>query len=401
MSRLRHKRILLGVTAGIAAYKVPHLVRLFVKAGAEVRVVMTPDAAQFVTPQTLSVLSKNPVLSTFFSQERQWNNHVELGEWADVMVVAPLTANTLAKMSGGMCDNLLLATWLSARCKTLVAPAMDLEMYQHPTVKANLEKIKDWGVVVLPAGVGELASGLNGEGRMAEPEAIFASVEQYFADNQPFFGTRVLVNAGPTFEAIDPVRFIGNRSTGKMGIAIANAFSAAGAEVTLVLGPTHLRPVSEVNIIPVETAEEMNLKMLSAYPAANIVVCSAAVADYRPVTIEAHKIKKKAQDIAIQLTPNADILKTLGQLKTTQYLVGFALETEQLLENAQHKLTSKNADLIIANEAGEKGTGFGFDTNQVYFVAPGNKITKFELKDKNEVAKDLLQYILEIRARKK
>ena len=401
MSRLKNKRILLGVTAGIAAYKIPFLVRLLVKAGAEVRVVMTPEASMFVTAETLSVLSKNPVVSSFFNADRQWNNHVELGEWADLMVIAPLTANSLAKMKTGLCDNLLMATWLSVRCRTMVAPAMDLEMYQHPTVKENLEKLEEMGVIVLPAGVGELASGLSGEGRMAEPEQIVSAIEAYFFEQLPFYGTSVLINAGPTFEAIDPVRFIGNRSTGKMGIAIANAFCLAGAEVTLVLGPTYLRPLSSVKVISVETAEEMKEQMLSAFPKSSIVVCSAAVADYRPSSVQPHKIKKKDQDLAIQLTPNTDILRTLGQLKTTQYLVGFALETEHLLENAQHKLRSKNADLIVANEAGENGTGFGFDTNQVYFVAPGNKITKFELKDKVEVAEDLLQYILEIRAQRK
>ena len=401
MSHLKNKRILIGVTAGIAAYKIPFLVRLLVKSGAEVKVVMTPDAQQFVTKETLSVLCKNPVLSDFFDERRQWNNHVELAEWAELMVIAPLTANTLAKMSLGACDNLLLATWLSARCKIVVAPAMDLEMYRHSTVKFNLDAINNQGISIIPATSGELASGLVGEGRMAEPEAIFEWIDNYFTANLPFKNVRVLVNAGPTYEAIDPVRFIGNRSTGKMGIAIANAFYEAGAEVTMVLGPTHLRPEKGITVYTVETAEEMKRQMLDAFEQAEIVICSAAVADYRPTNASTHKIKKKEEELSLQLTRNSDILKTLGERKSNQFLVGFALETENTLENAFQKLEAKNADLIVANEAGNAGAGFGYDTNQVYFVAPGNKITKFELKHKQEVAQDLLRYILEFREQKK
>jgi len=396
MSVFLNKRILIGITGGIAAYKIPFLVRLLLKQGAEVRIIMTADAQHFVTAETLSVLSKHPVLIDFFDKEHNWNNHVSLGEWADVFLIAPLTANTLAKMAAGICDNLLLATYYSARGTTIVAPAMDLEMYQHPTVKANLNQLAGYGNAIIPAEKGELASGLSGEGRMAEPEHIVNWLENYFLKRQPLNGLKVLINAGPTYEAIDPVRYIGNRSSGKMGVALASTFADKGAQVVLILGPSSITPSRNIQTIHVETAEEMMQQMLDHFEAADIVICSAAVADFKLENPSTQKIKKTSSHLTLELTKNPDILLSLGQIKKHQYLIGFALETENLLENAKDKLMRKKADLIIANEAGTIGTGIGSDTNQVYFVAPDNKIVKFELKDKGLIAQDLIQYLSEI-----
>ena len=394
---LLHKKIVLGITGGIAAYKCAHLVRLLVKEGAEVKVILTPSAEQFITPQTLSVLSKNEVLRDFFDSDFNWNNHVHLAEWADVLVIAPLTANTLAKMATGVCDNILLATYLSARTKTIVAPAMDLDMYRHHTVKKNLEIIRSFGNEIIPAETGELASGLVGEGRMAEPEAIFAHLDDFFCRDVPLKGKKALVNAGPTYEAIDPVRFIGNRSSGKMGIALAEALVNRGADVTLVLGPSSVEIKTKgIKIIRVETSDEMYEATVLNFKQQDIVVCSAAVADYKAAVVSDTKIKKKDDRLTLDLVKTKDILYELGQQKTKQCLVGFALETKNLEDYARQKLTKKNLDLIVANAANEAGSGFSGDTNKITLIDKHNKITNFELKSKQEAAYDIVDYIINL-----
>jgi phosphopantothenoylcysteine decarboxylase/phosphopantothenate--cysteine ligase len=394
---LRHKKIILGITGGIAAYKCAYLVRFLVKEGALVKVIMTPAATEFVSQKTLSVLSKNEVLVDFFDADNNWNNHVHLAEWADLLLIAPLTANTLAKMATGLCDNLLLATYLSSRSKTIVAPAMDLEMYQHPTVKQNLDILAGFGNLVIPAERGELASGLSGEGRMAEPEHIIEYLNRYFSAGLPFYGKRALVNAGPTYEAIDPVRFIGNRSSGKMGIAIAEELAARGAEVTLVLGPSHeLIDMASVKVLRVESSEQMYEATVSNFGDQDIVVCSAAVADYRPARVSDSKIKKKEEDLKLELVRTRDILAELGRRKQGQCLVGFALETDRVLEYAGEKLKNKNLDMIVANSASEQGSGFSVDTNKITILDKHNKIIKFELKPKREAAVDIVNHIISL-----
>jgi phosphopantothenoylcysteine decarboxylase/phosphopantothenate--cysteine ligase len=391
---LHQKKIVLGITGGIAAYKCAHLVRLLVKNGADVKVVMTKSACDFITPKTLSVLSKNEVVIDFFDNNNNWNNHVHLAEWADVLLIAPLTANTLSKMASGGCDNVLLATYLSAKSKTIVAPAMDLDMYQHPTTKQNLDAIRSYGNAIIPAETGELASGLSGEGRMAEPENIVVFLRKYFSEGLPLHGKKVLVNAGPTYEAIDPVRFIGNRSSGKMGIAIAESFAKAGADVTLVLGPSHLLPaIKSIKVITVESAEEMLNACTREFKSSEIAVCSAAVADYKPKEVSLSKIKKSDAELHLDLVKTKDILKELGSVKTNQCLVGFALETDNVQEYALKKLKEKNLDIIVANSASEEGSGFSGDTNKVTLIDKHNKITNFELKKKTEVAEDIVRYI--------
>ena len=391
---LQNKKIVLGISGGIAAYKCAHLVRLLVKEGAEVRVVLTASASQFITAQTLSVLSKNQVLIDFFDANHRWNNHVELAEWADIMLFAPLTANTLAKMVNGQSDNLLLATYLSARVKVFVAPAMDLEMYQHATVKNNLKQLQNLGHHMIPAETGELASGLTGEGRMAEPENIISFIKAFLLKSLPFSGKTALVNAGPTYEAIDPVRFIGNRSSGKMGVALADALAEQGAQVTLVLGPSHQKVKhSNIQVIEVESGDEMYEACLLHYSNKDIVICSAAVADYKPAKPSASKIKKKDEYLNLELVKTKDILKALGEQKQKQFLVGFALETENLLENAKSKLESKKLNLIVANAANEKGSGFGHDTNAATVIDRNNNSTVFELSTKVELAKELVKLI--------
>jgi phosphopantothenoylcysteine decarboxylase/phosphopantothenate--cysteine ligase len=393
---LHRKKIILGITGGIAAYKCAHLVRLLVKEGAEVKVILTGSAAQFVTPQTLSVLSKNEVLTDFFDPAFNWNNHVHLAEWADVMLIAPLTANTLAKMSSGVCDNILLAAYLSARSKTIVAPAMDLDMYQHPTVKKNLDTLRSYGNDIIPAETGELASGLTGEGRMAEPETIVSFLKDFFGKDLPLKGRSALVNAGPTYEAIDPVRYIGNRSSGKMGIALAEELCQNGATVTLVLGPGNEDIKHKtITVLRVESSDEMFEATVSNYTNKDIVICSAAVSDYRPASVSDTKIKKKDEKLVLELTRTKDILNELGKQKVKQCLVGFALETNNILEYAKQKLSSKNLDLVVANSASEPGSGFGGDTNKITIIDKHNKITKFELKSKREVAHDIVNYIIE------
>jgi phosphopantothenoylcysteine decarboxylase/phosphopantothenate--cysteine ligase len=398
MSILKDKNILLGITAGIAAYKSAGLVRLFIKAGANVKVVMTPASKDFVTPLTLSTLSKNPVYSSFVDEEddnQVWNSHVDLGLWADIFVIAPVTANTMAKMANGVCDNILLAAYLSAKCPVYFAPAMDLDMYMHESTKTSFEKLVSYGNKLIPAGIGELASGLVGEGRMAEPEVILDFIEKDILEQLPLKGKRILITAGPTYEALDPVRFIGNHSSGKMGFEIANAAANLGAEVILVTGPTHQSiQHSLIEVKPIVSAEEMYTEVHKHFLYSDIAILSAAVADYRPKTVTDKKIKKKDSTFTIELEKTKDILKSLGQIKSNQVLVGFALETNNELEHAKEKLKSKNLDLIVLNSLRDKGAGFGVSTNKVTFITSSNEIVENELKSKAEVAKDLMKQIL-------
>jgi len=398
MSVLSGKKILLGITAGIAAYKTASLVRLFIKSGAEVQVIMTPASKDFVTPLTLSTLSKNPVHSTFYSKEEEnelWNNHVELGIWADLMVIAPATANTLSKMSSGTCDNLLIATYLSAKCPVYFAPAMDLDMYAHPSTITSLDKLQSFGNKMIPATSGELASGLVGEGRMAEPQDIMSFVENDILSTLPLKGKKVLVTAGPTYEAIDPVRFIGNHSSGKMGFEIAKAAANLGAEVFLITGPSEEKVnntlIQRINVV---TAEEMYKACHHYFSKVTIAVLSAAVADYKPKKVATEKIKKKDTTLEIELAPTKDILASLGAIKQQQYLVGFALETNNEIINALSKLESKNLDAIILNSLKDKGAGFATDTNKVTFIDHEQRQVHFELKSKTAVANDIMNEIL-------
>jgi phosphopantothenoylcysteine decarboxylase/phosphopantothenate--cysteine ligase len=394
---LQNKNILIGITGGIAAFKIPLLVRLLIRENARVKVILTKDASQFVTPQTLSVLSKNEVIADFFDEKNNWNNHVQYAEWADLVVIAPLTANTLAKMANGVCDNLLMATYLSAKCPVMLAPAMDLDMYQHPTTKENLAKLETIGNKIIPAESGELASGLIGEGRMAEPEHIMVYIQKFFEQKLPLSGKTAVVNAGPTFEAIDPVRFIGNRSSGKMGTSIADRLAELGAKVILVLGPTHIRPHQKsVRVIEVNTAQEMFDQTTAEAKSADIIVCSAAVADYKAKHVSESKIKKESAELKIELERTRDILAELGKTKQAgQCLVGFALETDKVEEYAKQKLTQKNLDLIVANKAtNADGAVFGSDTNQVSILDKNNNLSKFELLSKEDTAKKIVFTIM-------
>ena len=398
MSILSGKNILLGVTAGIAAYKSASLVRLFIKSGAHVKVVMTPSAKEFVTPLTLSTLSKHPVYSSFTNEEDDnavWNNHVELGLWADVFVIAPATANTLSKMANGVCDNLLLATYLSAKCPVYFAPTMDLDMYKHPSTLQSFEKLNDFGNIMIPATSGELASGLVGEGRMAEPDDIVSIIENDILGRLPLRGKKVLITAGPTHEAIDPVRFIGNHSSGKMGFEIAKAAANLGAEVILITGPTHQKaPHALIHVIPVVSAQDMYKEVHKYFTTSDIAILSAAVADYKPKEVATQKIKKKSETLTLELEKTKDILASLGEIKKQQYLVGFALETNNELEHAKGKLKRKNLNLIVLNSLNDKGAGFKTDTNKVTFIDDKDNIYEFQLKSKAEVASDLLNKII-------
>lgn len=392
MAGVSGKNILLGVTGGIAAYKTAFLVRLFVKEGARVKVVTTPSAKDFITPLTLSTLSKNPVYTDFVSDENEvWNNHVELGKWADLMIIAPATANTLAKMTSGLSDNFLLATYLSADCPVYIAPAMDLDMYQHPSTKENLRRLEDFGHLIIPAESGELASGLVGEGRMAEPENILAFINESLKKNLSLYGKKVIITAGPTYESIDPVRFIGNHSSGKMGFALAECAANKGAEVTLVAGPTHLHlQHSAIKRIDVRSAEEMYQAVLRLFEDCDVFISAAAVADYTPVTVANQKLKKNDNTMNIELKKTKDILKEMGARKKKQFLVGFALETENEEENAKGKLTRKNLDFIVLNSLRDEGAGFQHDTNKVKIVRKEG-IKQFTLKSKSKVAEDIIQ----------
>ncbi|MBB3122703.1 phosphopantothenoylcysteine decarboxylase/phosphopantothenate--cysteine ligase [Mesoflavibacter sabulilitoris] len=398
MSILSGKNILLGVSAGIAAYKTATLVRQFIKAGANVQVVMTPASKDFVTPLTLSTLSKNPVYSTFTDEEDEnatWNNHVELGLWADYFVIAPATANTLSKMANGTCDNLLLATYLSAKCKVYFAPAMDLDMYKHPSTLNSFEKLQSFGNVMIPATSGELASGLVGQGRMAEPEDIVSFIEKDILNGLPLNGKKVMITAGPTYEAIDPVRFIGNHSSGKMGFEIAKAAANLGAEVILISGPTHQTVANNlITVIPVVSAQDMYDTAHKYFKSVDIAIAAAAVADYKPKHVATQKIKKAESTLSLELEKTKDVLASLGQIKEQQFLVGFALETNNELENAKSKLKRKNLDLIVLNSLQDKGAGFKSDTNKVTLIDKNETINTFELKSKTEVAKDILNTII-------
>lgn len=392
---LSGKKILLGITGSIAAYKAAMLTRLLIKQGAEVQVVMTPAATRFITPLTLSTLSKHPVHTDVIS-ETGWNNHVELGLWADAMVIAPATASTLAKMASGLCDNMVMAVFLSARCPVFFAPAMDLDMWHHPTTQRNVRQLLADGHQLIPVEKGELASGLYGDGRMAEPETIVAALEHSLVNDKPLSGKKILITAGPTYEPIDPVRFIGNRSSGKMGIALADAAAAKGAEVTLVLGPTALRPVhAGIRVMTVHTAVEMHDAAVKVFPDSDVAILVAAVADFRPAAPSNQKIKKQGDaPMTLELVQNPDIAATLGQSKrANQLVVGFALETQDGLTNAAAKLQRKGLDLIVLNSTQDAGATFGVDTNKVTLLNKKGEVVHFGLKEKTKVAEDILEAI--------
>lgn len=397
MSILSGKKILLGISGGIAAYKSAILARLFIKHGAEVKVVMTPDAKEFITPLTLSTLSKNPVYSSFTSddEDETWNNHVELGMWADLILISPATANTLSKMATGNCDNLLIAVYLSAKCPVYFAPAMDLDMYKHPSTKESIAKLTANGNILIPAEVGELASGLVGEGRLAEPDSILNFIESDILNSLPLKGKKILVTAGPTYEAIDPVRYISNYSSGKMGYEIARKGADLGAEIYLVSGPSNQKiSHRSINLIDVVSSEEMHEKVIKYFEQVDVVIMAAAVADFKPKDFSNKKIKKDNIKPNIELEKTKDILLELGKLKKNQFLVGFALENENEINNSLKKLKEKNLDLIILNSLNDKGAGFGTDTNKITIINKNQEKTNFDLKEKSEVAQDILDHIM-------
>ena len=393
--RLKDKKIIIGITASIAAYKIPILIRLLKKEGADIQVIMTPSARDFVTPLTLATLSGRPVYSeTFNPLDGSWNSHVEMGQWADLMVFAPLSASTLAKMAHGLSDNLLTTTYLSAKCPIVFAPAMDLDMYAHPTTKINIDKLLSFGYTMIEAQTGELASGLCGAGRMEEPEKIVDIIIDLFKKKSKLVGKKVLMTAGPTHEAIDPVRFIGNHSSGKMGYAIALELAERGAQVDLISGPVSIElKHPNVNIHRVASAQQMYHKAHSLFSTTEIAIMTAAVADYRPKFVAPQKIKKTQQELSIELESTPDILKSLGQLKKNQFLMGFALETNNELKNAQLKLQSKNCDALILNSMNDEGAGFGYDTNKITILAEKHDQIRYSLKSKKEVAIDICDYL--------
>lgn len=395
---LHGKKILLGVCGSIAAYKSALLIRLLVKEGAEVKVIMTGSATSFITPLTLSTLSKHPVYSDFVKNENgEWNNHVDLGLWADLMIIAPASANTIAKMANGLCDNLLLATYLSARCPVYLAPAMDLDMYKHPATIRNLTTLKEYGNHIIDAEHGELASGLVGTGRMTEPENVVAVIQQALNKKKALTNKKVLITAGPTYEALDPVRFIGNHSSGKMGYALADAMAAQGAQVTLVSGPS-AATISDpsINLVKVNSAQEMYEVCLNFFSETDVAILAAAVADYKPAHVADQKIKKKSESLTLELVKTKDIAAALGKLKKNgQFTVGFALETENEMENARKKLSAKNFDLIVLNSLNEAGAGFGHNTNKISIIDKQNNVRDFELKNKKDVAQDIVNTIID------
>ena len=395
---LSGKNILLGISGGIAAYKTTFLVRLLIKAGANVKVILTESASSFVSPLTLATLSKNPVHSSFVSEDNgtvDWNNHVELGLWADIMLIAPATANTLSKMANGTSDNLLLATYLSAKCLVFFAPAMDLDMYKHPSSKVSFVKLQSYANIMIPATSGVLASGLYGEGRMAEPEDIISFIKKHISEGLPLSGKKVLITAGPTYEAIDPVRFIGNHSSGLMGYELAKSAASLGAAVILVSGPSHLSIQHDmITLIKVVSADEMYDAVHEHYETVDIAICAAAVADYKPKIVAEQKIKKASNDLSIALIKNRDILFSLGKQKKNQYIVGFALETENEIENAKSKLKRKKIDAIVLNSLNDTGAGFGKLTNKITFIDKNSNIKTFDLKSKAAVAADIFSEII-------
>lgn len=397
---LKGKRIVIGISGGIAAYKIAFLIRILKQKGAEVRCILTSASSDFITPLTVSTLSQNPAYIDFWNKENgEWTNHVEMGAWGDVILMAPLTANTLAKIANGFCDNLLTATYLSAKCPIIVAPAMDLDMYAHDTTNDNLKKIEQHGVKIIPAEEGFLASGLIGKGRMAEPETIVEELERFFQNAASMENHKVLVTAGPTYEAIDPVRFIGNHSTGKMGFAIVESLLERGAKVVLIAGPTQCQVHHEnLTRIDIRTAEEMLVVATDHFPSCTGGIFAAAVSDYRPKSVAEQKIKKSSDVMNIEMVKNPDVLKTIGGLKTEQqFLVGFALETNNALEYGAEKLKKKNLDLIVVNSLEDEGAGFGHDTNKITLLDFNNKSTKFELSSKKVVANNILDYLMKLK----
>ena len=397
MSILSGKKILLGISGGIAAYKTPNLVRSFIKQGAEVKVVMTDSAKEFVTPLSLSTVSNNPVFSSFKSDEDDgmWNNHVELGLWCDIMLICPATANTLFKMANGNCDNLLIAVYLSCKSDVFFAPAMDLDMYKHNSTKESVKKLQSFGNILIPPAVGELASGLSGEGRLPEPEEVVEFIYNHYSANLPLTGKKVLISAGPTVEQLDPVRFISNHSSGKMGYSLAETALSLGGDVTLVSGPTNqIISSKKIHLINVKTGNEMYSNVLDNYEDADIVIMAAAVSDYKPKEFSQKKIKKDNKEINIKFEKTTDILNELGKHKKNQFLVGFALENDNEIINAKNKLKNKNLDLIVLNSLNDKGAGFVHDTNKVSLINKSDEIFTFDLKEKSKVALDIFNYII-------
>jgi len=397
MSILSGKKILLGISGGIAAYKTPNLVRSFIKQGAEVKVVMTDSAKEFVTPLSLSTVSNNPVFSSFKSDEDDgmWNNHVELGLWCDIMLICPATANTLFKMANGNCDNLLIAVYLSCKSDVFFAPAMDLDMYKHNSTKESVKKLQSFGNILIPPAVGELASGLSGEGRLPEPEEVVEFIHNHYSANLPLNGKKVLISAGPTVEQLDPVRFISNHSSGKMGYSLAETALSLGGDVTLVSGPTNqIISSKKIHLINVKTGNEMYSNVLDNYEDADIVIMAAAVSDYKPKEFSQKKIKKDNKEINIKFEKTTDILNELGKHKKNQFLVGFALENDNEIINAKTKLKNKNLDLIVLNSLNDKGAGFGYDTNKVSLINKSDEIVTFDLKEKSMFALDIFNYII-------
>ena len=393
---LKGKHIIIGITGSIAAYKAATLIRLLVKRGAEVKVIMTPLAKEFITPLTIATLCKNPILVDFYNPENgDWNSHVDLGLWADLYLIAPASANTMAKMATGVADNLLLTTYLSAKCPVMVAPAMDLDMYQHPATQQNIGILQSRGNVIIEAATGELASGLSGKGRMEEPEVIAAEVERFFASQNRFAGKTVLITSGPTYEPIDPVRFIGNYSSGKMGKSIAEVFLAQGANVIFITGPTSNIPVGDnLEVVKVKTAAEMHAAALAHFPNSQIAIMAAAVADFTPEVSSSSKIKREGDNLTLVLKPTKDIAADLGKQKAPgQVLVGFALETNNEAQNAAKKLSAKGLDFIVLNSLNDQGAGFGFDTNKITIISKSGESVPFQLKPKNQVAADIVDVI--------